>query len=326
MANTITITSPEGKSSAQKPIVCLGMPLYNQTKYLPEALNSLLAQTYSNFKLIISDDSTESGPGQIVKSFAVKDQRIIYYKNENRKGLVDNWRNCLHLAGKVDYFAWVGDHDVWHPNWLESLVQILNTQENILLVYPKTVNIDANGHILNKKLKSDFSSLGLSEAERVQAICQHAKGFGNMVYGLFRTEALRRAGVFRRVIWPDVILLLELSLQGDIYQVDSDLWYRRKTARFRIARQKNSLFAKKPWYTFLPWPIVNACALFWNTTIRCDNKTWQKRKLGLKLTIVYLQRWSRKFGQDSWIGSYEQWRTGKLPLIKRLKQCLRDGS
>ncbi len=166
MVNAITSASPEGAGSAQKPIVCLGMPLYNQTRYLPEALNSLLAQTYSNFKLIISDDSTEPGPGQIVKSFVDRDQRIIYYKNEDRKGLVDNWRNCLHLAGNVDYFAWVGDHDIWHPNWLESLVQILNTQENVLLVYPKTVNIDDKGQIFNKKSKSDFSSLGLSETGR----------------------------------------------------------------------------------------------------------------------------------------------------------------
>lgn len=316
MVNAITSASPEGAGSDQKPIVCLGMPLYNQTRYLPEALISLLAQTYSNFKLIIADDSTEPEPGQIVQSFAAKDHRITYYKNENRIGLVENWKNCFRLAGNVDYFAWVGDHDVWHPNWLETLVPILNTQENILLVYPKTVNIDDNGHILNKKSKSDFSSPGLSEAGRVQAICQHARGFGNMVYGLFRAEALYRAGVFRRVIWPDVILLLELSLQGDIYQVDNELWYRRKTASFRIARQKKSLFAKKPWYIFLPWPIVNACVLVWNTAIRADNKTWDRRKLGLKLAIMYLQRWSRKFGQDSWIGSYQQWRSGKMPWIK----------
>ena len=322
MANTITIASPEGAGNVKKPNVGLGMPLYNQTKYLPQALNSLLAQTYSSFKLIISDDSTESGPGQIVKSFADKDQRIIYYKNDDRKGLVDNWQNCFQLAGNIDYFAWVGDHDVWHPDWLESLVQILDTQENVLLVYPETLDIDDKGQILNKKSKSNFSSLGLSEAGRVQAICQHAKGFGNMVYGLFRAEALRRAGVFRKVIWPDVILLLELSLQGDIYQVNNELWYRRKTASFRIARQKKSLFAKKPWYIFLPWPLVNAGVLVWNTAIRPDNKTWQQRKLGLKLAIMYLQRWSRKFGQDSWIGSYQQWRSGKLPWIKKLKRRL----
>jgi glycosyltransferase involved in cell wall biosynthesis len=318
-----TTASPEGTGSTPQPVVCLGMPLYNQTKYLTEALNSLLAQTYSNFKLIISDDSTEPGPGQIAKDFAGRDRRIVYYRNENRQGLVDNWRTCLRLAGDADYFAWVGDHDIWHPNWLESLVHILNTQENILLVYPKTAIIDKDGQVLHKKLKSDFSSLGLSEAERVETICQHAKGFGNMVYGLFRTDALRRAGVFRRLIMPDVILLLELALQGDIYPVDRELWYRRDISNFSIARQKESLFVKRPWYIFLPWPVVNACALFWNTVVRADNRNWQRTKLGLRLMVMYLQRWLRKLGQDSWFGSYQQWRSKKwrsrkLPWLKKL--------
>lgn len=324
MVSIITTASPEGAGSSQQPVVCLGMPLYNQTKYLTEALDSLLAQTYSNFKLIISDDSTKPGPGQIAKAFAGRDQRIVYYRNENRLGLVDNWRACLHLAGETDYFAWVGDHDIWHPSWLESLVHILNTQENILLAYPKTIIIDENGQVSNKKLTSDFSSLGLNKAERVKAICLHATGFGNMVYGLFRTEALRRAGVFRRLLYPDVILMLELSLQGDIYQVDRHLWYRRYVSRFSIERQKKSLFAKKPWYIFLPWPIVNACTLFWNTAIRSDNKTWQRKKFGLKLSFMYLQRWFRKLGQDSWIGSYQQWRSRKLPWMKKIRRYLRD--
>ncbi len=324
MSNIISISSLVGQSTAQKPIICLGMPLYNQTKYLSEALNSLLAQTYSNFRLIISDDSTESGPGQIVTSFVVKDQRIDYFKNECRLGMVGNWRRCLQLAGKADYFAWVGDHDVWHPNWLESLVEILNVRKNVLLVYPQTSIIDENGHVLKKEMSSEFSSVGVSEEARVQALCLHGKGFGNMVYGLFRTESLLRAGMFRKVIMPDVMLLLELSLQGDIYQVEQILWFRRNISSFSIARQKKSLFVKKPWYLFLPWPIVNSCALFWNTTVRSDIGTWQRRKLGLKLSIMYLQRWLGKLGQDSWIGSYQQWRSKKwrskkLSWTKKIK-------
>ncbi|MFT5239385.1 MAG: glycosyltransferase involved in cell wall biosynthesis [Kiritimatiellia bacterium] len=314
---------PEERRDTQKPKVCLGMPLYNQTKHLPEALNSLLSQTYSDFRLIISDDSTEPGPAKIVNALAVKDPRITYYRNENRLGLVDNWRACFDLAGEGDYFAWVGDHDVWHANWLESLVKTLNAHEHVLLAYPKRTVIDEFGNLIDKNLKPGFSSLGLDEDQRAKSISLHAKGFGNMVYGLFRADALRRAGVFRKVIMPDVMLLLELSLQGDIYQVDETLWSRRQTDRFSIARQKKSLFVKKPWYILLPWPIVNACVLFWNTAIRPKNGTWQRKKLGLKLMLMYLLRWSSKLGQDSWLGSYRQWRRGTAPLMKKLTQYLR---
>lgn len=267
MLSFSNMSSFEKAASSQRPIVCLGMPLYNQTKYLRDALESLIAQTYTDFRLVVADDSTGSEPGQIVQSYAARDHRIFYYKNGNRMGLVDNWKNCFHLAGDADYFAWVGDHDIWHPNWLESMVRVLEAESNIVLVYPKTIHIDKDGKRRKKKPKAPFSTLDMYDAERINAVCQFRRGFGKMVYGLIRAESLRRAGIFRNVMFPDVMLVLELSLQGDIHQVDSELWYNRRTADFSAARQKKSLFVKKPWYLFFPWPFVNAWILAWNTTI-----------------------------------------------------------
>ena len=58
--------SDKKAAPGQKPKIGLGMPLYNQVKYLPEALNSLLAQTYSDFRLVIADDSTEVEPNVVL--------------------------------------------------------------------------------------------------------------------------------------------------------------------------------------------------------------------------------------------------------------------
>jgi glycosyltransferase involved in cell wall biosynthesis len=313
----------ETAGDLQKPMVGLGMPLYNQTRHLPEALNSLINQTYANFKLIISDDSTEPGPGQIVKSFADRDQRIFYHKNGNRKGLVDNWRNCVHLAGNVDYFAWVGDHDLWHPNWLESMVQALNSHESVVLVYPQTVNIDEHGEIQKKKIKPGISTLALNERERVKAVCEQGRGFGNMIYGLFRAQALHRAGIFPRVIWPDVILCLRMLLQGDIHQVEAELWYRRRTGRFSIPRQKKSLFVKKPWYFHLPWPLVNAWMLARIPSGVSGANSRFQRQWRFRLAATYLRRWSSKYGGGSWIGSPHEWRKGKMPWVKKIRTHLK---
>lgn len=327
MTNTNSEGSHQKTNPDQIPLICLGMPLYNQTKYLQDALESLLVQTYGNFHLVIADDSTELGPAQIVKSFADKDPRISYHKNENRMGMVDNWKNCFRLAGEVDYFAWVGDHDVWHPEWLKSMVEVLNNHPDTVLVYPKTVRIDnEGGKKHDKKPDPTFSTQGLNATERVKAIFRSGRRFGKMVYGLYRAEALRSAGVFRRVLYPDVILLIELSLQGCIHQVDAKLWYRRSTAKFSIDRQKKSLFMKKPWYLFLPWPLVNACVLFWNTAVRTDTKECERRIFGLKLALMYLQRWSSRYGKGSWIGSYSEWRRGKKPWVRKLKRRLRENT
>lgn len=302
-----------------RPNICLAMPLYNQTKFLDEAIASLLAQSYRDFRLVIVDDSTEPAPGDIVKRYAASDSRIHYIKNAARKGMVGNWQACFKHAAGADYFAWVGDHDVWHPEWLEKMVRTLSDNPGAVLAYPVFVRITPEGDVIDKPVRH-FATGNLSDFSRVKAVCGEARAFGKMVYGLFRADALCRAGVFRRLMFPDVILLHELALQGDFKQVDEELWYIRRVAEFSIGRQKKSLFVKKPWYIYLPWPLVNAAALAWNTAIASGPRTFSQRCLGMYVAWVYFFRHIGKLGAGSWIGSYYEWTRGKKPWMKKLKQ------
>jgi glycosyltransferase involved in cell wall biosynthesis len=308
----------------RKPRVCLGMPLYNQTQFLPEAVSSILAQTYLDFRLLVVDDSTEPGPQEIIKQFALRDNRIFYVKNTSRKGMIENWKACFQQAGDPDYFAWVSDHDVWHPQWLESMIMAMNANPEAVLVYPRCVSIDLEGRRHPIKRSFEFSTAGMSEAQKIKAICRDARGFGKMVYGLFRAGALRRVGIYRRVLFPDVILMHELCLQGHFIQVHAELWYRRRNATFSIARQKRSLFVQKPWYLYLPWPLVNAAVLAWNTVLQPPTKNLKYRYGGTKIALSYLLRHLGHFGKGSWIGSYHEWRHAKKPWIKKLKRRLKN--
>ena len=301
------------------PKICLAMPLYNQTQFLEEALQSLLSQTYSDFRLLVVDDSTEPSPGTTIKRYAAKDSRIEYIKNESRKGMVGNWRACFKHAGDVDYFAWVGDHDVWHPEWLEKMVAALNKNPNVVLAYPVFERITVDGNVIDKPSRF-FSTENMTESRRIKSVCREARAFGKMVYGLFRTDALRRAGVFRRVLFPDVILMYELCLQGEFKQVKEKLWYIRRVAKFSIDRQKNALFIRKAWYIYLPWPLVNAAVLAWNTAIVSGTRSFKQRRLGLYVAFAYFFRYIGKLGTGSWIGSYHEWIHGKKPLIKKWKK------
>lgn len=324
--NTPSISAQKNREDDRsQPDICLAMPLYNQTKFLVEALRSLLSQTYSDYRLLIVDDSTESEPGEIVKRFALKDKRIIYIKNDFRKGMVENWKACFYHAEPVDYFAWVSDHDVWHPNWLESMVVILNANSNAVLVYPKTGLFAAtDGQRITMKRSQSFSTDGLTDAQRVAAVCKDADYFGKKVYGLFRSDALRKAGVFRRVLFPDIVLLHELSLFGDFKQVDAELMYMRKFEKNGTIfdQQKQTLFIKKPWYVPLPWPFVNACALAWNTVVRPGAGNIRHRSLGLKLVFMYFLPRIAKLGKGTSIGSFNEWRKGKAAWMKKLKNRL----
>jgi hypothetical protein len=112
-------------------------------------------------------------------------------------------------------------------------------------------------------------------------------------------------------------------LQGDFKQVEEKLWFIRRVAKFSIDRQKHALFVRKAWYIYLPWPLVNAVALAWNTAIASDARNLRQRCLGIYMAFMYFLQHIGKLGKGSWIGSYYEWTRGKKPWMKKLKQRIR---
>ncbi len=281
------------------PKVCFGMVVYNQVKHLPAAIESILTQTHPHFRLIISDDSTMDEPGQIALGYAAQDGRVEYYRNPTRRGYVDNSVLAFERAGPdVDYFAWAGDHDVWHPRWLETLLCEMEAHREVLLAYPLTIRIDDHGQVLPVPVKT-FDTFGLTPRQRVAAICDTECGFGNMIYGLFRADALRRGGALRRTVLCDHLLLTELALYGPYKQVREPLWFRRyhkedASKAFSLARQRRTLFAGPadvPFHVSLPWWLVHTAALAWNLSLAPARNTSTERALGLDLTGRFLLTW-----------------------------------
>ena len=123
------------------PRVVIGAPLYNHAAYLPEALESLLTQTQREFRLVCVDDHSTDATGEVVRSYAAHDSRIVYRRNPKRLGMIDNWRHAFDLAMEdspdAEFFAWASDHDIWHPRWLQALVDVLEQCPDVVLAYPR---------------------------------------------------------------------------------------------------------------------------------------------------------------------------------------------
>lgn len=124
------------------------IPAYKQ-KYLYEAIESCLAQTYKDFELIIVDDASPEDLKSVVDRF--QDSRIRYYRNEKNCGalnVVDNWNISLGYA-HGDYVVCMGDDDRLLPNCLEEYSKLIDKYPNLDIYHGMTEIIDENSRVTN---------------------------------------------------------------------------------------------------------------------------------------------------------------------------------
>lgn len=112
-------------------LVSVIMPAYNAEKYIAEAINSILNQTFTDFELIIIDDCSIDNTVDIIKKF--KDSRIHFYQNENNLGIAKNLNRALDLA-VGNYIARMDSDDISLPERLEKQVKYLEGHPNIAVV------------------------------------------------------------------------------------------------------------------------------------------------------------------------------------------------
>jgi glycosyltransferase involved in cell wall biosynthesis len=247
-------------SHAGTPRVVLGMTLHNNARHLREALDSLLAQTFTDFRLFMLDDASTDETEAIAREYASKDARLTYRRHESRRAMIATWREVAEMAmaecPSAPYFAWVSDHDRWHPRWLERMVAELDADPGVHLAYPITRRMTQDGRELEKGARL-FDTAALSDLRaRWAHYCVAGVGAGDMVYGLLRVDTLRRAGVFRTVLRPDRLVVTEVTLYGRIRQVPEVLWYRRQSNGTSIARQRHTLLLpgeEPPGFSAPPW-------------------------------------------------------------------------
>jgi glycosyltransferase involved in cell wall biosynthesis len=254
-----TVSATQSRPTAS-PRVVLGMTLYNNARHLPQALESLLAQTYGDFALVMLDDASTDASQAIAKQYVARDPRLHYSRHTERQAMIGTWREVAETAARewpaAEYFAWVSDHDRWHPRWLERLIAELEGDRDAVLAYPITRRVSDEGVELEKGPRL-FDTAGADDLHaRWTQFCHDGVGAGDMVYGLVRLDALRRAGVFRPVLRPDRLLVAELTLQGRIRQVPEVLWFRRQSSGTSVSRQHSTLMlagTEPRWFFWPPW-------------------------------------------------------------------------
>ena len=276
------------------PRVVIGLPSHNHAAHAQEAIESILAQTCDELAVVVVDDCSTDGTYEVLQRYAGLDPRVTCQQNEQRVGMIENWRRAF-LAARArfpdaPYFAWGSDHDLWHPRWLSVLASTLENHPEVVLAYPLNVKVTAEGGPVDRK-PWFFDTFGVKSPRRRLERASWYMSAGNMIYGLFRADAVERAGIFRRALVPDRLLLVELTLDGEFKQVPQILWFRRWYGRiFSLARQRASFFPDGyPAYAYLPWWLNHSGVLAWQLGVVGSQRPGISRALGWVIALRYLQ-------------------------------------
>ena len=105
-------------------LVSIITPNYNCEKYISQTIESVLAQTYANWEMIIVDDCSTDNSYQIALEYAKKDKRIHVYKNEINSGAAKS-RNVAIQMAQGDYVAFLDSDDLWAPEKLEKQLNFM---------------------------------------------------------------------------------------------------------------------------------------------------------------------------------------------------------
>ena len=117
----------------EKPYFTVITPTYNRAKYILTAIESVLAQTFQEFELIIVDDGSEDETASLVATFSSADPRVRYIKQENKGRSVA--RNVGIEAAHGEYVSFLDSDDYWQPTHLQNIFDFLQSLKQPAFVF-----------------------------------------------------------------------------------------------------------------------------------------------------------------------------------------------
>lgn len=208
------------------PVVSIGLPVYNGAAHLEETVESILGQTYDDFELIISDNASTDGTYELCRSIAERDERVRVSRFPRNLGAAPNYNHVVTQAtGR--YFKWAAHDDLLKPEFLRLCV---DAHERLdpppAIVYPKSEFIDEHGRVTHPDADTQQADSRFA-AVRAYTMLQRMS-MAHAVFGVFNAEMLGRTGLIGSFVSSDYVLLLQMSLLGQIVQLDTEPLFQRR--------------------------------------------------------------------------------------------------
>lgn len=201
------------------PTVTVGIPVYNGASTISCVIESLLAQTFYDFELIISDNASNDGTSKICRQFANADPRIRYVRQKENIGPAANFRFLVDTA-RAPFFLWAACDDIRSPDFLEENVRFLNANPGYV------ASASPNCLEGQESVESSFITFAIEGTveERILSFFKNAWSSHGIYYSLIRVEILRRCDLLgHRFLGVDWGIILFLVSCGKIARVKKGL-------------------------------------------------------------------------------------------------------
>ena len=208
-----------------KPLLGVGLPVYNGEDFLARAIDSVLAQTFRDFEIIISDNGSTDRTEEICRDYASRDARVSYHKAAENRGIVWNYNQVFALSSN-ELFVWFSHDDILAPTYLEKCVEILQKDPSVVLSFSNWGEIDSTGK-LQGSYKSRVVMDSADPVERFRAgirldhLCEPW-------CGVTRADIARKTGLYGNYADYDRVLIAEIGLHGRLVEVQEPLFFRRE--------------------------------------------------------------------------------------------------
>jgi glycosyltransferase involved in cell wall biosynthesis len=208
------------------PPLTIGLPVYNGERFLCDALDSIMAQTFGDFALVVSDNASTDATVEIVQEYADRDERIALLRSKANRGAAWNYNNVFAQC-QSPYFKWAAADDMLAPTCVErSLAVFEASPSTVALVYPLTQVIDAEGHIVGTIEDRLATPPGAPPHVRLKQVIRNVV-YGNLIFAMVRSDVMRQTRLHGNYPSADYVFLSELALAGEFREIPEPLFLRR---------------------------------------------------------------------------------------------------
>jgi glycosyltransferase involved in cell wall biosynthesis len=177
----------------------------------------------------VSDNASTDGTIAILEAYAARDERLTILRAETNRGAAWNY-NRVFEGCDTPYFKWAAADDLLAPTCVERLIAVLDAAPpSVVLAYPRTRVVDEHGEPIGEVRDNLSMRLDAPVATRFRKVVANVL-WGNLVFALMRTAALRRTRLHGSFPSSDHVLLAELALAGSFVEVPEVLFLRRRHA------------------------------------------------------------------------------------------------